>query len=102
MLIARESIEPSSRRIYSVNFPWLAADEVVTVVTVSTEPNDGIFELVDLGIDVGGKQVRFVAYGGGSEENQAEEYLVRLLVTTNLGNVNDDCVRFIVNCGGCC
>jgi hypothetical protein len=103
MLISREILEPKAERIYEFTFPWLADGETITTVQHTIEDDDGIFAIDQLIIiRPEAVKIQFKAIAGATGENIAEEYAVRFLVTTSLGQVNYDIVRFIIQEGGCC
>ena len=103
MLISRERLDMGQRRAYVIEYPWLNETEVITILSVSVadEDADGIFSVEQATINIGGKDIRFIA-DAGTGDNDGTEYVVTINVTTNEGQVNNDCVRFLVSCDGCC
>lgn len=107
MLIGRELINLKQERIFQVDYNWLADAEEVLHVDAVVTPNDGIFSIDQMVIAFGGKSVQFMVKAGDGS-NDGEEYSVRLITQTknNIDETknqrNDDCIRFLVSCGGCC
>ena len=94
MRIGKFRKAPADRKRYVVDYEdWLNDNELVLTVMVTGDvPSDNFF--VDgYIVDTGGKEIIFFVSGGVS----GEEYVVTTKITTDLGQIKEDWVTFVVN-----
>lgn len=94
MRIGKFRKAPADRKRYVVDYEdWLNDNELVLTVMVTGDvPSDNFF--VDgYIVDAGGKEIIFFVSGGVS----GEEYVVTTKITTDLGQIKEDWVTFVVN-----
>lgn len=94
MRIGKFRKAPADRKRYVVDYTdWLNDNELVTTVSVTGNvPSDNFF--VDgYIVDTGGKEIIFFVSGGVS----GEEYVVTITINTDLGQIKEDWVTFVVN-----
>jgi hypothetical protein len=98
MLIGRVVISPDSRLKYQIQYPWLEETEtVVTVQSVTIEPNDGVFNVDSLIIAPDGKSLAFQASCDGDDSTVGTEYDVKFIINTSAGQTSDDCLVYTID-----
>lgn len=101
MLIGRVVMTSVARRTFTVNFPWLATGESIINTTVDILPDDGLFNVYDVAIVSSGRAISYQVSGSGQVVN-GDEYKATITVQTDQNQINDDCIIYAIDCGGCC
>ena len=81
------------KRLFTINYPWMATNEKVTSAVATVAPNDGVFTATDVAIGEEGRKVQFMASGNGAALTGAE-YTVTVQIATSSGQINEDCVEY--------
>ena len=96
MIIERVVMPTTAKRTFNMSYPWLLDTETILAapLLVAITPDDGLFTITDLTV-VDSKEVQFKASGNGTAPD-GETYHVEITVETSAGNINPDCLEFIM------
>jgi len=100
VLIGRVNISPVARRTFTVRYPWLRTGERLLDATATVTPADSLFTVTNVSVIGDGTVMEFTVDGG--DATLGDEYKTTVLVSTDQGQINDDCIIFTIDCGGCC
>jgi hypothetical protein len=99
MLIGRVTMTANARRSFAVSFPWLSSTETLLGATVTS--NNDLFKVYNVAVEQDGTRVSYQASGNGQVAN-GDEYMLTIQVQTSENQLNDDCIIYTIDCGGCC